>query len=207
MSIYGYIRTSQKRVAGQPGMNPATQERQLLEAGVPQENIIRDLAVSGTTHAMGRRGWKHLDALLRPSDTLIAVSVDRIGRNWLDGCFTMRGLRSRGVKVKTLAESEQAWNRYFFSEDTLEAMIGDVLCTFLLWQSEQEYQSIRRRIKAGMDRAKSEGKSFGPKGPTSGQLEQVRRMRQDEGMSLNKIAAVFGVTRPTVANWLKKVEG
>ena len=47
--IYGYIRTSRQLQEGVPGMDPASQELQLQRAGVPRDNIYRDVGVSGST--------------------------------------------------------------------------------------------------------------------------------------------------------------
>ena len=48
-SIFGYIRISRRLQEGFPGMDPASQELQLLRAGVPLNNIHRDVGVSGST--------------------------------------------------------------------------------------------------------------------------------------------------------------
>ena len=47
MTMYGYIRTSRDQEADRPGMNPETQRRDLLAAGVPERNIHADIDVSG----------------------------------------------------------------------------------------------------------------------------------------------------------------
>ena len=55
--IYGYIRTSRRLQEGVPGMDPESQELQLRRAGVPWENLFRDIGVSGSTGTQERRGW------------------------------------------------------------------------------------------------------------------------------------------------------
>ena len=79
--IYGYIRTSRRLQEGVPGMDPESQELQLRRAGVPWENLFRDVGVSGSTGTQERRGWHRLDARLAGGDTLVVVAIDRIGRD------------------------------------------------------------------------------------------------------------------------------
>ena len=58
--IYGYIRTSRRLQEGVPGMDPESQELQLRRAGVPWENLFRDIGVSGSTgprSAAGGTAW------------------------------------------------------------------------------------------------------------------------------------------------------
>ena len=85
---------------------------QLRRAGVPLENIFRDVGVSGTTGTQERRGWHHLNSRLTGGDTLAVVAIDRIGRAWQDTVRSICDLRDRGVKIRSLTESEAQWTRY-----------------------------------------------------------------------------------------------
>ena len=44
-------------------------------------------------------------------------------------------------------------------------MIGDILTTFMAWAAEQELQAVSRRTRAGLERARAEGKTLGPARP------------------------------------------
>ena len=66
------------------GSDPETQRQQLLAAGVALSHIYQDVGVSGTSGINSRRGWHSLDSRLAQGDTLVVVSIDRIGRRWLD---------------------------------------------------------------------------------------------------------------------------
>ena len=81
---YGYVRTSRPRVSELSGSDPETQRQQLLAAGVALSHIYQDVGVSGTSGTNSRRGWHSLDSRLAQGDTLVVVSIDRIGRRWLD---------------------------------------------------------------------------------------------------------------------------
>ena len=163
MTTYGYIRTSRQRIEGTSGSAPEAQAHQLHQEGVPEANIHRDVGVSGGTGTNSRAGWRTLDAKLAAGDTLVVVAIDRIGRRWMDTVNTVRDLRTRAVKIRSLAQSEATWVTYLDAEpDTAEAVIGDILTTFMAWAAEQELQAVSRRKRAGLEQARAEGKTLGP---------------------------------------------
>lgn len=205
-TIYGYVRTSRRLIAGEPGNDPATQRRQLLAAGVVSSNLFQDLGISGDTGASTREGWRSLNSRLLQDDVLVVASVDRVGRGWIDVMSVIRELRDRGVRIRSLAESEQVWTRYLDADPgSPEAMIGDILATVFTWAAQQELEAIRRRTKAGMDRAREEGKHIGrPKVLDQAQLDAVLRLYRD-GVSKSGIAEAMKVSRTTVRRALSSV--
>ena len=158
MTTYGYIRTSRQRIQGTSGSDPAAQAHQLQQDGVPEANIHRDVGISGGTGTNSRAGWRALDAKLAAGDTLVVVAIDRIGRRWMDTVNAVRDLRAREVKIRSLAQSEATWVTYLAAEpDTAEAVIGDILITFMAWAAEQELQAVSRRTRAGLEKARARG--------------------------------------------------
>ena len=78
----------------------------------------------------------------------MVVAIDRIGRRWMDTVNAVRDLRTREVKIRSLAQSEATWVTYLAAEpDTAEAVIGDILTTFMAWAAEQELQAVSRRTQ------------------------------------------------------------
>ena len=135
----------------------------------------------------------------------MVAAVDRIGRRWMDTVSTLRDLRGRQVRVRSLAPSEQHWTRYFDADlDSPEAVIGDVLASFFTWAAQQELESIRRRTKAGLDKARSNGKTLGtPRKMTDLKVEMARSLRRD-GLSFRQIGTALGVSKTTVARALRE---
>ena len=197
--IYGYIRTSRRLQEGVPGMDPASQELQLRRAGVPLDHIHRDVGVSGTTGTQERRGWHRLNGRLAGGDTLVVVAIDRIGRRWPDTIRSICELRDRGVKIRSLAEAEAQWTRYLEADDgSPEAFFGQVLTMFAAWVADQELESIKRRTREGLERARQQGKALGPPRKfRANQVETMRRMRTG-GASLRRIASDFECSASTV---------
>ena len=120
-TTYGYIRTSRQRIQGTAGSDPEAQAHQLRREGVPEANIYRDVGVSGGTGTNSRAGWRALDARLISGDILLVVAIDRIGCRWMDTVNAVRDLRTREVRIRSLAREP----------DTAEAVIGDILTTFM----------------------------------------------------------------------------
>ena len=201
MTTYGYVRTS---VAGS---DPESQALQLRGAGVEPTNIFRDLAVSGRVGATSREGWHALDSCMAEGDTLTVVSIDRIGRRWLDTVTALTDLRTRGVRIRTLAENEAVWATYLSADpDTPEAFIGHMLASFAAWVAAQEIESISRRTKAGLERARAAGTTLGrPRVMSDEQISAAAFLRSTKH-SDRAIARLMGVDARTVRNMLGKVE-
>ena len=204
-SIFGYIRTSRALQEGVPGMDPASQELQLRRAGIPLNNIHRDVGVSGSTGTRERRAWHQLNDLLAGGDTLVVVAIDRIGRTWQDTVRSICELRDRGVKIRSLADTEKEWTRYLEADEgSPEAFFGQVLVLFAAWVADQELESIKRRTREGLERARQQGKTLGPPRKfQTGQVEAMRRMREG-GASLRRIASTFECSPSTVLRVLER---
>ena len=198
-TLYGYIRASRLLIDGEPGNDPKTRRLQLLDAGVPTANLCQDLGVSGSTGATTRQGWRSLNSRLHQGDVLVIASVDRVGRGWIDVMTVIRDFRDREIRIRSLANSEQTWTRYLDAgPDTPEPMVGDVLATVFTWAAQQELEAIRRRTKAGMARARAEGKHNGrPKVLDQAGIAAAHRLHRD-GLSTSDIAAALKVSRTTV---------
>ena len=186
-------------------MDPVSQELQLRRAGVPLENLYRDVGVSGSTGTRERRAWHQLNAHIAGGDTLAVVAIDRIGRTWQDTVRSICELRDRGVKIRSLADTEAQWTRFLEADEgSPEAFFAQVLVMFAAWVADQELQSIKRRTREGLERARQQGKVLGPPRKfTDGQVETMRRMRQG-GASLRRIAANFECSASTVLRVLQR---
>ena len=108
----GYVRPSRPRVSESAVSDPETQRQQFVAAGVVLSHIYQDVGVSGTSGTNSRRGWHSLVSRLTQGDTLVVVSVDRIGRGWLDTMGNIHDLRRRRVRIRSLADNGQSWSQY-----------------------------------------------------------------------------------------------
>ena len=128
------------RVSELAGSDPETQRQQLQAAGVALSHIYQDVGVSGTSGTSSRRGWHWLDSRLAQRDTLVVVSIDRIGRRWLDTMGNIHDLQRCGVRIRSLADNEQSWAQYLDDDpDSPESFLGYTLAGFAAWVSDQDW--------------------------------------------------------------------
>ena len=202
---YGYVRTSRPRVSELAGSDPETQRQQMLAAGVALSHIYQDVGVSGTSGTNSRRGWHSLDSRLAQGDTLVVVSIDRIGRRWLDTMGNIHDLQRRGVRIRSLADNEQSWAQYLDADpESPESFLGYTLAGFAAWVSDQELVSIRRRTKAGLEKAKADGKKLGAPRRLSEEQEAAVIEMVASGVSQRRVARSFGVSPATVRRAVKR---
>ena len=114
MSYYGYIRTSK-------------------EAGVPERQVYDDIDVSGITGVASRNGWRALDSKLGRGDTLVVAALDRVGYRSIDVMGVIFDLVNRGVRLRSLADTE-AWAKGLDADpDSMEWMSAILIaqvCSF-----------------------------------------------------------------------------
>jgi DNA invertase Pin-like site-specific DNA recombinase len=79
-------------------------ERQLdalAAVGLPDERIYVDKKTGGT---VDRPGLTNLLAYARPGDTIVACTLDRVGRNLREVLNLVDDLSEKGIGVRTLAD-------------------------------------------------------------------------------------------------------
>jgi DNA invertase Pin-like site-specific DNA recombinase len=132
------------------------------------------------------------DARRRKFDTLIVWRLDRLGRNLKHLITLLEELQSMGVAFVSLHEGIDA---------TTPA--GKLQMHILGAIAESERARIAERVKAGLARAKAQGKRLGRPKLVVGEsvLASVR------GLSVRKAAEKLGVSVATAYRWLAKPAG
>ena len=181
-AVFGYIRVSQAE--GESGL--AIQRRILNDHGLRDDRIFTDVA-SGRN--MRRPSWQSLRRLLKPGDTVVVPRIDRLARNLTEGLKAIEDLHRQGINIRSLAEGLDTGD---------DSPTSRLMLHMLLSLAEWERDTIRDRIRAGVDRAASEGKIGGrPPALSSEKVEAVRSFLENGG-SVSAAARTFGVSRPTV---------
>ena len=204
MAHYGYIRTSKEQEAGQRGMDPETQRRALIAAGVPERQVYADIDVSGIAGVASRNGWRALDSKLQRGDTLVVAALDRVGRRSIDVMGVIFDLVNRGVRLRSLADAE-AWAKGLDADpDSMEWMSAILIAQVCSFAAQLERQAIARRTRAGLERARAEGKRVGR--PPALTEETLSAVRQDlaEGMPVAAVARKYDVPRTTLIGHLER---
>jgi DNA invertase Pin-like site-specific DNA recombinase len=174
----------------------ANQERELREVanrmGCEIVRVYKDHGISG---AKGRDKRPEFDRLLRDAaqrkfDMVMAGSVDRVGRSLQD-------------LVAFLSELHALHIDLFLHQQGLDTTTpgGKAMFQMLGVFAEFERSIIQERVRAGLRRAVSEGKTLGrPRlAPDVEQrISAALKARNDTGDSVRKIAARFGIDPSTV---------
>ena len=170
-AVFGYIRVSQ--AGGESGL--ATQRR-----------IFTDVA-SGRN--MRRPAWQQLRGKLHPGDVVVIPRIDRLARNLTEGLRAIEELHAQGIHIRALAEGMDTGDG---------SLTSRLMLHMLLSLAEWERETIRDRIRAGVDHAAAEGRTGSR--PPALDSEKLRAVRDflDNGGSVSAAARAFGVSRPTV---------
>ena len=109
----------------------------------------------------------------------------------------------RGVRIRSLADNEQSWAQYLAAApDSLELFLSYDLAGFAAWVSHQELVSIRRRTKAGFEKA--DGSKLGAPRRLSEEQEAAVIGRVASGVCQRRLARPFGVPPATVRRAVKR---
>ena len=155
--------------------------------------IVETFTDNGVSGAKGRDSRPAFDALCkgiarRDFDMVAAWSVDRLGRS-LQHLVTFLGeLHAKNVDLFLLQQGLDT------STPAGRAMFG-MLSVF----GEFERSMIQERIKAGLARARSQGKRLGRPLTTTPKVEAGVRKARGEGRGIRWIAREFGIARGTVS--------
>ena len=181
-AVFGYIRVSQAE--GESGL--ATQRRTLNDHGLRDDRIFTDVA-SGRN--MRRPSWTEIREVLRPGDTVVVSRLDRLARNLWEGLKAIQELHDQGINIRSLGEGLDTGD---------ESPTSRLMLHMLLSLAEWERDTIRDRIRAGVDRAAAEGRTGGR--PPALSSEKVKAVKSflGNGGSVSAAARTFGVSRPTV---------
>lgn len=193
----------QKRVAfylrvSTDGQTTENQQKELnhlasLE-GWENVEVFQDEGLSGSLGRDSRPGFNEL--LHRASrghfDIVAAWSLDRLGREPKD------------VFELTAIAEKKGFTIYLHKDriDTGTAS-GELFFTIMAGMAKFERRRLQERIKAGLERAKAQGKILGrPVKVVSDTKQRIRELKA-EGKTVREIAAEVGVGIGTVARALK----
>ena len=133
----------------------AAQRRILNEHGLRDHRIFTG-AASGRN--MRRPPWQQLWETLRPGGAAVAPRIDRLARNLTEGLRTIEELHAQGAYIRSPAEGLDTGD----GSPTARLMLHMPLSL-----AEWERETIRSRIRAGVDRAAA-ARTFGVSRPTVG---------------------------------------
>lgn len=136
-------------------------DRQLeafLQLGADERNIITDKE-SGKN--LDRPGYQALKTtLLRPGDTLVVKSLDRLSRDKADIKNELQWFRDNGIRLKVI-DLPTTMIELPAGQEWVFEMVNNILIEVLGTIAEQERVTIRQRQREGINTAKAKGKHLG----------------------------------------------
>jgi len=148
------------------------------------DQMFIDHGVSGTKKATERPAFKQMLSVIQPGDSIHLVGVDRIGRNTIDILSTVELLIAAGVNVVSAREGVD-----------FSTTIGKMVLGVIASCAELERNLISDRTKAGLERAKAEGRTGGKRVTDKGTL--ARKMLHD-GHTVAEVMTETGLSRAMV---------
>ena len=150
MSCYGYVRVSSAE------QNEDRQLRAMAEQNLAPEQIFIDKQ-SGKD--FDRPAYKELNGRLRSGDILYILSIDRLGRNYVEIQEEWRHLTKEiGIDVVVLDMPLLDTQR---EKNLLGTFMADLILQILSFVAENERENIRKRQAQGIAAAKARGEHLG----------------------------------------------
>ena len=192
--IYGYVRVSSQE---------QNEDRQLIamaESGVARGNIFIDKQ-SGKDFE--RPNYKRLMKKLRPGDTLIIKSIDRLGRNYEEIQNQWRIItKEKKVDIVVIDMPLLDTRR---DKNLLGTFISDLVLQLLSFIAENERTTIRQRQAEGIAAAKKRGVRFGrPTKEAPPDFDELIAKWQKKEMPLDEILRQYGMSESTFYRRLRE---
>lgn len=184
------MKTKQVALYARVSTDSQTTENQLLQLRAVAErhgwSIVAEFVDRGVSGAKGRHERRQFDALLhgvarKEFDMIAAWSVDRLGRSLQDLVGFLLELQSKRVDLYL---HQQAL-------DTSTPM-GKAMFQLCGVFAELERSIIQERVKAGLERARTNGKILGRPRTDPAVEAKIRKLAR-QGMGKGRIARTLGI--------------
>ncbi|AJX33439.1 recombinase family protein [Burkholderia oklahomensis] len=167
----------------------ANQLREIEAAGfsVDKRRVVTE-SISGSISANQRPGFAELLLKMEEGDVLIVTKLDRLGRNAMDVRATVEALADRGIRIHCLA----------LGGVDLTSAAGRMTMQVLNAVAEFERDLLIERTRAGITRAKAEGKAMGRPSTLIKQQQAEVLQKLGEGLPIARLAREYGTSRQTI---------
>lgn len=150
---------------------------------------------SGSAGADSRDGLKELlrEAARGKFDLVLVTALDRFTREGIPKAFEyVTRLRSAGVLFQSIRE------------EFTKPPFGDLFLSMFAWMAAYERIQISARVKAGVARAKAQGRQLGR--PACGLDPQAIISLRDTGLSMVEVGKTLKIGRSTLYRLMRTIE-
>ena len=156
--------------------------------------IVKEYADEGLSGTLSRDKRPALNSLIKDAyrkkfDSVVCWDISRIGRSMKELVLFLSDMKDRDIGICSVRQGF----------DTSTTM-GEMMFQFVGILSSWEREMIRERTLAGLDRARSEGKTLGRKKVITDEITSKIVNLRSIGRSIRDIASEVGVSRGTVSN-------
>lgn len=195
-NVYGYIRVSSR------DQNEGRQKIAMREFGISDEFVFMDKQ-SGKNFE--RPGYKRLMRKIKPGDTLVIKSIDRLGRNYEEILEQWRILTKEKQVAIVVLDMPLLDTRQ--GRDLTGTLIADIVLQLLSYVAQTEREFIRQRQAEGIAAAKARGVRFGRKPMEHPPEFDILRLNWENGrISARKAAIQLGITHQTFLAWVAEAQ-
>ena len=192
--VYGYIRVSSR------DQNEDRQKIAMREFGISDGFVFMDKQ-SGKDFE--RPGFKRLMRKIKPGDTLVIKSIDRLGRNYEEILEQWRILTKEKQVAIVVLDMPLLDTRQ--GRDLTGTLIADIVLQLLSYVAQTEREFIHQRQAEGIAAAKARGVRFGRKPlERPPEFETVRQNWENGQISARKAAIQLGITHQTFLAWVSE---
>lgn len=190
---YAYIRVSSR------DQNEDRQRIAMLEYGVAPGNIYMDKQ-SGKDFE--RPGYRRLLRKLKPGDTVVFKSIDRLGRNY-DEILEQWRLLTKQKQVDIIVLDMPLLNTKQ-GKDLTGIVIADIVLQLLSYVAQTEREFNRQRQAEGIAAAKSRGVQFGRRKIERPEIyAKIKKAWKAGELTAGQAAEALGVSRTTFFKWIR----
>ena len=190
-TMYGYIRVSTKE------QNEDRQRIAILEFGVAECNIVSDKR-SGKD--FDRPGYRRLLKKIKPGDTLVIKSIDRLGRDHSEILEQWRAITEEKRAAIVVLDMPLLDTRQ--EKDLTGRLIADIVLQLLSYVAQTERELIRQRQAVGIAAAKARGVRFGRRPmERPEEFKDAREAWEAGALSARGAARQLGITHRTFLKW------
>ncbi len=190
-NVYGYIRVSSK------DQNEDRQRIAIREFGVQDCRVFMDKQ-SGKDFE--RPGYQTLMRRIKPADTLVIKSIDRLGRNYEEIMEQWRIITKEKQAAIVVLDMPLLDTRQ--GRDLAGTLIANIVLQLLSYVAQTEREFIRQRQAEGIAAAKARGVKFGRKpAERPKEFTDLRCEWKNGQISARKAAVQLGITHRTFLKW------
>ena len=194
MAEYGYVRVSSL------DQNEDRQMIELQKKQIPEKNIYMD-KLSGKNFE--RPAYKRLFKKLKQGDLLYIMSIDRLGRNYVEIQDQWRILtKEKGIDIVVL---DMPLLDTRTGKDLMGTFISDLVLQILSFVAQDERENIKKRQAQGIAAAKARGVRFGrPEKPVPDNFGDIVNRWEKKEIKISEVVRICDMSEPTFYRRLRE---